>query len=153
MVAVESFSTAIPPPMPSPRRRWPGRHCRVTAQRAVGKRETPAAAQDAAADAIAAGTALGLVAADVAGGNAQRALIGDAAAVAAELPLTVQCSAWPCRWLSTPPPLEGGVAADGAVGQRGCAVVRGINRPPPSPEAVLPLTVQSVSVAVPLYSL
>ena len=41
----------------------------------------------------------------------------------------------------------GGVAADGAVGQRGRAVAA-LHRPPP-PEAELPLTVQLVSVVVP----
>ena len=46
-----------------------------------------------------------------------------------------------------PPPCRGGVAADGAVGQRGRAVVD-VYTPPPSP-AELPLTVQLVSVAVP----
>ena len=41
----------------------------------------------------------------------------------------------------------GGVAADGAIGQRGRAVE--LYRPPPSTLAELPLTVQLVSVAVP----
>ena len=46
-----------------------------------------------------------------------------------------------------PPPPSGGVAADGAVGQRGRADI--VDRPPPLPLAELPLTVQLVSVAVP----
>ena len=43
--------------------------------------------------------------------------------------------------------MRGGVAADGAVGQRGRAA--SLYRPPPSLAAELPLTVQLVSVAVP----
>ena len=74
--------------------------CRVTGQRAVAERETPAVAQDAAADAIATGAAAGLVVDDVAGGDVQRALVENAAAG------------------------DGGVAADGAVGQRGRAAGR-----------------------------
>ena len=45
--------------------------------------------------------------------------------------------------------VDGGVAADGAVGQRGRAAVASLNRPPPLPLAELPLTVQLVSVVVP----
>ena len=48
----------------------------------------------------------------------------------------------------TPPPLLGGVAADGAVGQRGRASIVATGRRR-SPEAELPLTVQLVSVVVP----
>ena len=55
------------------------------------------------------------------------------------------------RHASTPPPNAGGVAADGAVGQRGRAAV--VQRPAAAavdwPVAELPLTVQLVSVAVP----
>ena len=43
--------------------------------------------------------------------------------------------------------MQGGVVADGAVGQRGRAVW--FITPPPLPPTVLPLTVQSVSVVVP----
>ena len=96
--------------------------CRVTGQRAVAERDTPAVAQDAAADASAAGAAAGLVVDDLAGGDVQRALVVDAAAG------------------------DGGVAADGAVGQRGRAAT--LDRPPPLSLAELPLTVQLVSVAV-----
>ena len=49
--------------------------------------------------------------------------------------------------LVQPAAAAGGVAADGAVGQRG---VPSLSRPPPPPKlAELPLTVQLVSVAVP----
>ena len=44
---------------------------------------------------------------------------------------------------------SGGVAADGAVGQRGRGRQKPVARPPPLPVAELPLTVQLVSVAVP----
>ena len=53
-----------------------------------------------------------------------------------------------CHCGATPPP-RAGVAADGAVGQRERAAVL-YRPPPPLPDsAELPLTVQSVSVAVP----
>ena len=71
----------------------------------------------------------------------------------AELPLTVQLVSVvvPSR-LNRPPPCRcraGGVAADGAVGQRGRAA-EVVQPPPPLPVlAELPLTVQLVSVAVP----
>ena len=42
----------------------------------------------------------------------------------AELPLTVQLVSVAVPSLYTPPPLRGGVAADGAVGQRGRAAIR-----------------------------
>ena len=51
-------------------------------------------------------------------------------------------------WLADAAAGAGGVAADGAVGQRQpCR--RALDRPPPLPLAELPLTVQLVSVAVP----
>ena len=53
----------------------------------------------------------------------------------------------PCRAVDQAAAVaDGGVAADGAVGQRRCAQV-GVDRPPPL-AAELPLIVQSVSVAV-----
>ena len=105
-----------------------------------------------------------------------RELAQAAAAAAAEFPLTVQLVsvAVPPTLSKPPPPWRGGVAADGAVGQRGRAAV--LYRPPPPTAggvaadgavsqrgraarcrqaaaavlAELPLTVQLVSVAVPL---
>ena len=66
----------------------------------------------------------------------------------AELPLTVQLvSVVVPSFVVQAAAVAGGVAADGAVGQRGLAV-GSVYRPPPL-VAELPLTVQSVSVAVP----
>ena len=71
---------------------------------------------------------------------------------AAELPLTVQLVRVVVPPIASykPPPCAGGVAADGAVGQRGSARVASVAavvRPPPSVAAELPLMVQSVSVS------
>ena len=63
----------------------------------------------------------------------------------AVLPLTVQLVSVAVMARMPPPRAAGGVAADGAVGQRRRARRQ---MPPPSPPAVLPLTVQLVSVAV-----
>ena len=52
-------------------------------------------------------------------------------------------------WLEMPPPCDGGVAADGAVGQRGRAARSRCPGRRRSPLAELPLTVQLVSVVVP----
>ena len=68
-----------------------------------------------------------------------------AARPVAELPLTVPLVSVVVPTSVQAAAVAGGVAADGAVGQRGRAVV---DRPPPLP-AVLPLMVQLVSVVVP----
>ena len=68
----------------------------------------------------------------------------------AELPLTVQLvSVVECRIVGQAAAVAGGgVAADGAVGQRGRTAVE-LSRPPPLAPAELPLTVQLVSVVAP----
>ena len=71
---------------------------------------------------------------------------------AAELPLTVHVGqrGRADEVVQAAAAAAGGVAADRAAGQRGRA--DGVYRPPPFCEAELPLTVQSVSVVVPYWS-